>query len=159
MAVINDDAWNFCYILPSINECTSIDDIELVVPNSLQMDWCKIPPFFCSGSETTRDIISNILPNNIPPCKFEDVMMRECTADDTHDAPDTIIKFLGVYVDDFIGSTNDLRNDNLCHLSRAMLHNIYSIFLPPSVTGHNGFDPIFEANIRKGRNHSASKKK
>ena len=75
-AVSNDDAWSFCCILPSTNKCTSIDDIELVVPNSLQMGWCKNPPVFCSGSETARDIISNILPNNLPPHKFEDIIMR-----------------------------------------------------------------------------------
>ena len=59
---------------------TSTDDIELVVPKSLQMDWCNIPPFFCSGSETARDIISNILPKNLSPYKFEDIMMKECTS-------------------------------------------------------------------------------
>ena len=37
MAVSNDDAWNFCYVKPSLTPLTSMDDIEIVVPNSLQM--------------------------------------------------------------------------------------------------------------------------
>ena len=35
MAVINEDAWNFCYFLPLLNPVYSIDNIEIVVPNSL----------------------------------------------------------------------------------------------------------------------------
>ena len=35
MAVSDDDAWNFCYVLPSLKELSSLDDIEVVVPNSL----------------------------------------------------------------------------------------------------------------------------
>jgi hypothetical protein len=51
-AVNNDDAWNFCYVLPSAQKNINMDDIKLVVPNSLQMGWCKRKPFFCSSSET-----------------------------------------------------------------------------------------------------------
>ena len=46
MAVADGDAWNFCYVLPSLVSGLSLDDVELDVPNSLQMDWCKSPPFF-----------------------------------------------------------------------------------------------------------------
>ena len=51
MAVSNADAWNFTYILPSCNKNIQVDDIELVIPNSLQMGWCESPPPFCSGTE------------------------------------------------------------------------------------------------------------
>ena len=44
-AVANEYAWNVCYVLTSLKYCKSMDDIELVVPNSLQMGWCKSPPF------------------------------------------------------------------------------------------------------------------
>jgi hypothetical protein len=49
--VVNEkDAWNFCYVLPKLNnEKTSIDETELVVPHSLQMGWCESPPFFCAS--------------------------------------------------------------------------------------------------------------
>ena len=48
MAVSDEDAWNFCYVLPSLNPVDSIHDIKIVVPNSLQMSWCESLPFFCS---------------------------------------------------------------------------------------------------------------
>ena len=37
MSVDDVDAWNFCYVLPSLKERTSLDDIKFFVPNSLQM--------------------------------------------------------------------------------------------------------------------------
>ena len=37
LAVSDEDAWNFAYVLPSTTGSTNEDDIELVVPNSLQM--------------------------------------------------------------------------------------------------------------------------
>jgi hypothetical protein len=44
MKVSDEDAWNFCYVLPSLHESINEDDTELVVPNSLQMGWCESPP-------------------------------------------------------------------------------------------------------------------
>ena len=61
MAVGNEDAWNFCYVLPSENDNIDIDEIESVVPNALQMGWCESPPFFCTASETARDTIQALL--------------------------------------------------------------------------------------------------
>ena len=53
--IINQiDAWNFCYVLPTQTNSTSIDDTIIVVPNSLQMGWSESPPFFCSATETAR---------------------------------------------------------------------------------------------------------
>ena len=49
IAVADADTWNFCYVLPSLTHCTSLDDIEIVVSNCLQMGWCKSPPFLFSG--------------------------------------------------------------------------------------------------------------
>ena len=57
MNVSKNDAWNFCYVLPSLNKQQSLDDVEIVVPHALQMGWCKSPPYFSTASETARDII------------------------------------------------------------------------------------------------------
>ena len=35
MAVAGDDAWNVAYVLPSLQKTESLDDIKIVVPNSL----------------------------------------------------------------------------------------------------------------------------
>ena len=45
MAVKNEDAWNFAYVLLSLCKSTDIDETELVIPNGLQMGWCESPPF------------------------------------------------------------------------------------------------------------------
>jgi hypothetical protein len=76
MAVSDDDAWNFSYVLPSLKTLTNEDDIELVVPNSLQMGWCKSPPFFCSRSEMARDVIKTLMSNpNLPHHCIENNML------------------------------------------------------------------------------------
>ena len=61
MAVSDSDAWNFCYALPSESP-QDLEDIEIVVPNSLQMGWTESPPCFCAGTETARDLMEIILP-------------------------------------------------------------------------------------------------
>ena len=37
MTVSDEDAWNFCNVLPFLTSINSIDDIRIVVPNSLEM--------------------------------------------------------------------------------------------------------------------------
>ena len=61
MAVSDTDACNFWYVLIQANKEKNIDNVEVVVPNCLQMRWCKSPPFFCAASETSRDVIDVIL--------------------------------------------------------------------------------------------------
>ena len=148
MAVSDDDAWNFCYVLPSLNKSTNIDDIEIVVPNSLQMGWCESPPFFCSASETARDIMDNIRHKPLPPHEFEHRMLPQTTVE--HRANATATTAIEVYVDDFIGVTNDASTEHLTALSRAMLHGVHAVFPPPQVTGHAGGDPISEKKLDKG---------
>ncbi len=84
LAVSDNDAWNFCYVLPSAVTDIALDDIELVVPNSLQMGWTESPPYFCAASETARDIIELILPQarSLPKHPLEDLMMPEESASD-----------------------------------------------------------------------------
>ena len=153
LAVSDEDAWNFAYVLPSEDPNGSLDDIELVVPNSLQMGWCESPPLFCSASETGRDVIEQLLRDDItlPEHIFEDRMFDpkiqyQEAAPPGGDAT-TLIE---VYVDDFIAITNDISKSNLRHISRAMLHGIHTIFPPPAITKHNGGDPIAEKKIDKG---------
>ena len=63
MKVTGQDSWNFCYVLPpkKIDGEISLDDIQIVVPNSLQMGWTESPPFFCSATETARDIAEMLI--------------------------------------------------------------------------------------------------
>ena len=151
MAVSNEDAWNFAYVLPSLNSKINEDEIELVVPNSLQMGWCESPPFFCSGSETARDVIADLYKNtNLPEHRIEHDMLRNIMIDTTTSTPNNFITLFEVFVDDFVGYTNDGSSDHLRKVSRAMIHGIHSIFPPPEISKHNGEDPISESKIAKG---------
>jgi len=60
------------------------------------------------------------------------------------------ITIIEVYVDDFIGCTNNILPAHLTQVSRAMLHGIHALFPPPAITRHCGEDPISESKLRKG---------
>ena len=142
MAVMNEDAWNFAYVLPSLGKHTSLNNTELVIPNSLQMGWCESPPLFCAGSETARDIMVALSVRDLPPHKYEKQMLAKVSRDWANKPPGHVTTLFESYVDDFIAATNDGSKQHLIKLSRAMLHAIHSIFPPPEVTGHNGHDSI-----------------
>ena len=202
LGVNDSDAWNFCYVLPKDGGYDNIDDTLIVVPNCLQMGWTESPPYFCTASETARDVIQEVLlPNmkDLPKHYLEDLMLpdqpldanfptknQSCEAtlpssdnddmsisdgdDDNEEASDTdandtpikgdqaaslsvdtpLTLLLEVFVDDFIAGTNNLSNENLRLISRAMLHGIHSVFPPPKVTGHSGGDPVSIKKIEKG---------
>jgi len=120
MRVSSEDAWNFCYVLPNTDPTTTLDDTEIVVPNCLHMGWCKSPPFFCAASETARDVIEALLLElKLPEHPFEGEMPDEATASTKFrfQATTTFINLVEVFVDDFIGATNDLSEENLSHFS------------------------------------------
>ena len=150
MVVHPDDAYNFCYVLPSKSKNTPIDDIILVLPDSLQMGWCESPPFFCAATETARDVINFLITNQatttLPPHPMEDKMM-ELTSNEIQQIPPKISNITEVYVDDFCCGTNNLHPTHLRQTSRAILHGIHSIFPPTSITQHTGGDPISEKKM------------
>jgi hypothetical protein len=156
MAVSNENAWNFCYVLPSHDTTTSINDIELVVPNSLQMGWCESPPFFCASTETARDVIATLIDgDSLPKHEFEHIMLADHLKSTQHsrmekDDQQTTTTLVEVFVDDFITATNNQSIRHLTHVSRAMLHGVHSIFPPPAITKHPGEDPISQKKLANG---------
>ena len=123
MAVADDNAWNFCYVLPSTTPgAKQLDDIDIVVPNSLQMGWCESPPFFCAASETARDVITTLITEvNLPEHRLERDMLANTTTEAAHrlHAAAAYINLMEVFVDDFIAITNGGSLEHLTHLSRA----------------------------------------
>ena len=149
MVVSTIDAWNFTYVLPAANgKQTSLNDVELIVPDALQMGWCESPPFFCTASETARDVIQHLLNNqtHLPPHKFETKMIPEDMVPTQPAAPVTILE---VFVDDFIAGTNQLDKSHLQTLSRCMLHGVHAIFPPSEVTNHGGGDSVAQKKLDK----------
>ena len=127
-----------------------MDNIELVFPNSLQMGCCESPPFFCSGSENARDLMERLQLVEIPPHKFEELILKRIARTDVNKPSEGLVTPLEVYVDDYIAMSNDIRHSHLGKLSLAMLHGIHAIFSPPKVTGHTGFDPVAEKKMCDG---------
>ena len=127
------------------------------------MGWKESPPYFCTATETARDIIQNLITDgtdNLDPHPLEAHMYIHPSGTLPPESPTAtpaytntptsnsltqhalITKLIEVYVDDFIAGTNDLSKENLIGISRAILHGVHSIFPPPEISGHNGEDPV-----------------
>ena len=119
-----------------------------MVPKSLQMGWCESPPLFCLASETGQDVIEMLLQQeNLPEHKFEAKMFDESYTDTV--TPQEVARLIKVFVEDYIAVSNAATQQQLLHISRALLHGIHSIFPPPEVTGHDGEDPIAQKRWKK----------
>ena len=152
VAVSDESAWNFCYAMPnSSSNKDDLDNIQIIVPNSLQMGWCESPPFFCAVTETARDVMEHLLlQEKLPHHKFEDIMMNKTENTTRLVAAASCVNLLEVFVDDFMAITNNEQPYHLQHFSRAMLHGIHSVFPPPEISGHPGEDPISQKKLAQG---------
>ena len=136
MVVASEQAWNFAYVLPAADgKPVNLDDAKLVVPDALQIGWCESPSFFCTASETARDVIQDLIdrPEQLPSHKFENNLILQ---DLQPSVPPFLVCLLEVFVDDFIIATNKATIDNFQHLSRCMLRSVHSIFPPSEITKH-----------------------
>jgi len=133
LVVHPDDAWNFCYVLPG----EPGEEPMIVVPLCLQMGWCESPAFFCSASETARDMAQHLLTEEcavLPPHPLEHLCLPpDDTLPTITNANFTnLLKLLEVYVDDFIGMIQGPAKPDLIRFTRAVLHGIHKIFPPPT---------------------------
>ena len=75
--VADTDKWNFCYVLPKL---TPKEPTQIVVPKCLQMGWAESPAYFCSASETARDVSETLLHlpiGSFPAHKLEELTMSD----------------------------------------------------------------------------------
>ena len=106
MVVDAEQAWNFAYVLPRLDEN---EEIQLVIPDALQMGWSESPPFFCTATETSRDIADENFTNgyDMEPHPDEDTVMKiDCSkipTDAMEDPEAKVLHLLEVYLDDFLG--------------------------------------------------------
>ena len=111
------DAWNFCYVIPD-KSAALMDNTQIVVPNSLQMRWTELLPFFYAAAETARDIIAQLLHTNLPQHPFEmKIVPTEPLKSNTLKDLETMVNLIKVFIDDFIRWTNDLSTSHLTKLS------------------------------------------
>ena len=71
-------------------------------------------------------------------------------ADDLATTCNSFLHLIEVYVDDFIGVIQSTNASQVRHMSRALLHSIHDVFPPPSISKHNGGDPISLKKLMQG---------
>ena len=102
MIVQHGQHLNFAYVLLDVPGAR----IRLVIPSSLQMGWTESPPFFCTATETARDVAEVLTKEplrSLPSHPLEDYMLPPNQWPDTtlHDTCTNFLQVLEVYVDDF----------------------------------------------------------
>lgn len=151
MVVAAGCEWNFAYVLPQAEG----EPIKLVVPNALQMGWKESPGYFCSASETARDVAEELAGfhgtmHDMPLHKFEKhIKMPDSPAEPPGTDRSVPWAAIEVFVDDFIAMCQDV--ERIPHLTRSILQGIEQVFPSPEVTGHvNGRTPVSEKKVMKG---------
>jgi hypothetical protein len=142
--------WNFCYVMPD----PPGSRVRIVVPSALQMGWAESPAYFCTATDTGRDIIDLLLREEIdlpghPLEKFMKPKYLPRTAP-PGSAEQTSV---GIYVDDYIlGVVENDERSLIQRVSRAAtLHAIHAVYPPPEISGHvGGKDPISRKKLEKG---------
>jgi hypothetical protein len=146
MIVQPSQRWNFCYVMPD----PPGSPIRIVIPSALQMGWTESPAYFCTATETGRDIIQWLIEAKVelPMHPFEKFMIPDPLPPGHGDGDSEV----HVYVDDYIlAVVQDEDQVLLRRVARATLHGIHAIFPPPGESGHvGGKDPISEKKLAKG---------
>jgi hypothetical protein len=177
MIVEHGKEYNFVYQLPPR---PGDDGKFFVIPSSLQMGWTNSPPYFCTATEGTRELIKRILALSIDtgidvPHRHEHYCVdpeepaakRPRSSDPSPGEsspakseawvpPQTLQLVNRVFVDDFLnGLAGEVgrkrKRQEQLWVSRATMHGIHSIFPPPDVLAHEGGrDSISERKLEKG---------
>ena len=63
---------------------------------------------------------------------------------------ESFVQLLESFADDFMHLVQSTDREVLRHCSRALLHDIYSVFPPRTITGHSGADPISVKKLNQG---------
>jgi hypothetical protein len=145
------EEWNFTYVLPEEEG----KPIMLVVPTSLQMGWVESPPYFCTATETARDISTDYIEteiNSLPLHKFEHYVVRAsefATLPMTaRDKQGCFLYMVEVYVDDFMSLVIPVSQEQFRHVGNAVMHGIHDVFPPDAIDSNN---PILEKKLGKGK--------
>ena len=116
------------------------------------MGWCNSPSFFCATSETEWNGIKALLQEvSIPDHPFNHFMLDTSKYSTRHriTAKSSFTNLLEVFVDNFIGMTNNSSRDHFHHFLRKMLIGIHSALTPPEVSGYQGQYPISDKNLNQ----------
>ncbi len=151
------EEWNFAYVLPQpVGE-----PVQLVVPTSFQMGWVESPPYFCTATETARDVTTdyiNQLVGALQKHKFE----RYVIGDSEYNAlPEScspsngFLYTIEVYVDDFMSFVIPVSREQLRHVATAVMTGSHDVFPPAQDDSNN---PISEKKLRQQEGRFSTRK-
>ena len=121
---------------------------HFVVPSALQMGWTNSPPYFCTATETCRQLIQRLLAFTLDsginvPHPYDKFVAPVPAALPPPIAPGPVTVLGQVFVDDFcfgLAGAPQRQHKTRDHLwmARACLHGAHAIFPPPDVLHHSG---------------------
>jgi hypothetical protein len=142
--------YNFAYVMPQ----PPGEPIRIVIPTSLQMGWVESPGYFCTASETARDVADSYVRTPIGSLGSHKFLHLTQTGayskvDGLPRDPISFLKYyIGVFVDDFISLVIPRSQGDLDHVASAILNGIHDVF-PPNDTDDNE-DPTSLKKLLKG---------
>ncbi len=131
MIVEESSRWNFAYVLPGPPGAPT----QLVIPSALQMGWNESPAYFCSATETARDVAQAWIDQKTElPTHPMEPDTHPATAARRQTGGTAEYEMSAVYVDDFlVAAVEDRKGELLDRAARATLHAIHSA--PPPYSG------------------------
>jgi hypothetical protein len=121
------------------------------------MGWIELLPYFCTASETARDVASQYA--ELPVGDLQSHPLTSHTIGSPtynvlpEDDTDGFHYLIEVYVDDFIGLAIPTSRKHLDHIASAVMYGIHDVF-PPAQESTN--DPISEKKLLKGKGQWAT---
>jgi hypothetical protein len=148
--------YNFAYVLPQEEGKPT----TLVVPTSLQMRWVESPPYFCTASETARDIatdycetpVGSLTPHNFVHHVMGSDEFQALPANTLNGRANGFLFALEVYVNDFVSIVIPMSQEQLVHVATAIMSGIHDVFPADLVDSNNR---ISEKKLRKGEGQYA----
>jgi len=143
--------YNFAYVMPQ----PPGEPVRIVIPTSLQMGWVESPGYFCTASETARDVAEKYVRTPVGSNgshKFLHHTQTGSYSDVNATIPGDLgsnpFKYmLGVFVDDFISLVIPRCQTDLDHVAASILHGIHDVF-PPDADDNE--DPISLKKLLRG---------
>jgi len=125
------------------------------------MGWVQSPPFFCTASETARDVAQDYCETKIgslPPHKFTNYVIGNQAYEDLPKRDELVRIFcflLEVYVDDFVSLVIPTSREQLRHVSTGTMTGIHDVFPADDIVSN---DPISEKKLKQLDGEYSTKK-
>jgi len=118
------------------------------------MGWCKLPPLFCTASETARDVTQDLwdLETELEPhpLKMYSIPNELNLPEITSVTSKSMANLLEVYMNDFFGMMQVPTIKELHKFTRSILYGIHSVFLLPGPSKDATDKPISIKKLKAG---------